>query len=60
MSNFIRSFVRDNKGIAALEYALIAGLMFAVIVGGIAVMGPNLKTAFTNIGTSLTSHASGT
>ena len=60
MSNFIRSFVRDNKGIAALEYALIAGLMFALIVGGVAVMGSNLTTAFTNIGTSLTKHAAGT
>jgi pilus assembly protein Flp/PilA len=60
MSKFIRSFVRDTKGIAALEYALIAGLMFAIIVGGVAVMGSSLTTAFTNIGKSLSSHAAGT
>jgi pilus assembly protein Flp/PilA len=60
MSKFIRRFVRDAKGIAALEYALIAGLMFALIVGGVAVMGSNLMTAFTNIGISLSSNAKGT
>jgi pilus assembly protein Flp/PilA len=60
MSKFIRRFARDTKGIAALEYALIAGLMFALIVGGVAVMGSNLMTAFTNIGISLSSNAKGT
>ncbi|MEA2757275.1 MAG: Flp/Fap pilin component [Aliidongia sp.] len=60
MSKFIRGFARDAKGIAALEYALIAGLMFALIVGGVAVMGSNLMTAFTNIGISLSSNAKGT
>jgi pilus assembly protein Flp/PilA len=59
MSNFIRSFARDTKGIAALEYALIAGLMFALIVAGVAVMGTSLTTAFTNIGKSLSAHATG-
>src|ERR1700722_5511510 len=30
------STVRDGRGIAALEYALIAGLMFAAIIGATA------------------------
>jgi len=60
MTQFIRGFVRDNKGIAALEYALIAGLMFAIIVGTVATLGTKLSTAFGNIGNSLTTHATGT
>jgi pilus assembly protein Flp/PilA len=59
MTQFFRRFIRDNKGIAALEYALIAGLMFALIVAGVTTMGTALKTAFTNIGTTLTNHSSG-
>ena len=57
MSNFIRSFVRDSKGIAALEYALIAGLMFTLIVAGVGVMGTSLTKAFTNIGSALSNHS---
>jgi pilus assembly protein Flp/PilA len=60
MLQLVRNIVRDNKGIAALEYALIAGLMFAAIIGATALLGPKLSTAFTNLGTSLTIRDAGT
>jgi pilus assembly protein Flp/PilA len=60
MLTFIRRLLRDNQGIAALEYALIAGLMFAAIIGATAALQPALKTAFTNLGTSLTLRDAGT
>jgi pilus assembly protein Flp/PilA len=60
MFQFIRNIGRDNKGIAALEYALIAGLMFAAIIGATALLQPALKSAFTNLGTSLTVRDLGT
>jgi len=59
MTQFLRRFISDNKGIAALEYALIAGLIFALVVAAVGVMGSSLKTAFTNIGISLSTHATG-
>jgi pilus assembly protein Flp/PilA len=59
MTQFLRRFISDNKGIAALEYALIAGLMFALIVAGVGTMGTKLTNVFNNIGTTLTSHSLG-
>ena len=60
MLQFTRSLVRDSKGIAALEYALIAGLIFAAVIGATAALAPSLLTAFTNLGTSLTIRDAGT
>jgi pilus assembly protein Flp/PilA len=60
MLTFIRRVLRDNQGIAALEYALIAGLMFAAIIGATTALGPKLSSAFANLGTSLTSRDLGT
>ncbi len=54
------STVRDGRGIAALEYALIAGLMFAAIIGATAALNPKLSSSFKNLGTSLTSRDAGT
>ena len=60
MLKHIISVIRDNRGIAALEYALIAGLMFAAIIGATALLKPKLESAFTNLGTSLTIRDAGT
>lgn len=38
MSNFIKGFVHDERGVTAVEYALIAGLITAgllISVGGL-------------------------
>jgi len=55
----IGELCRNNDGIAALEYALIAGLMFALIVASVN-LGLPLTSVFTNLGTSLVTHATGT
>jgi pilus assembly protein Flp/PilA len=60
MSRFLHNFVHNTKGIAALEYALIAGLMFALIVGAVTTMGTGLTNSFTNIGLTLGLHSAGT
>jgi pilus assembly protein Flp/PilA len=60
MLTFVRRVLRDNQGIAALEYALIAGLMFAAIIGATTLLGPKLSTAFSNLGQSLTLRDAGT
>jgi Flp pilus assembly pilin Flp len=52
--------LRDERGIAALEYALIAGLIFAAVLGANHLYGPQLKQAMTNLGTSLTIRDLGT
>ena len=51
----LRRFLKDRSGATAIEYALIAALMAVAIIAAIGTLGDNLTTAFTNIGTCLTS-----
>jgi pilus assembly protein Flp/PilA len=58
MSKFVlatRQFLRDEEGVTAIEYGLIAALIAVVIIAGAAAVGTNLNTLFTNISTCLTS-----
>jgi len=55
MSIFNR-FMQDESGATAIEYSLIAALMAAAIIGALTTFSGNLKTAFTSIGTTLTSN----
>lgn len=40
---------RDEKGVTALEYGLIAALIAVVIITAVATLGTNLKNTFTGI-----------
>ena len=40
---------RDEKGVTALEYGLIAALIAVVIIGAVTTLGTNLSTTFTNV-----------
>jgi pilus assembly protein Flp/PilA len=60
MLQTVRNLLRDNKGIAALEYALIAGIVFAAIIGLGTVFGGKLSSAFANLGTSVLARDAGT
>ena len=44
-----RQFARDEEGITAIEYGLIAAVMAAAIAAAFAFLSPALKTAFQNI-----------
>jgi pilus assembly protein Flp/PilA len=57
MSKFIQNFVRDERGITAIEYALIAGLISIALVTIVGTLTTGLGTAFTNIALALTSHS---
>jgi pilus assembly protein Flp/PilA len=49
MKNFTIRFLRDNKGVTALEYGLIAGLIAVVIAGSVTTLGTDLSTVFSTI-----------
>jgi pilus assembly protein Flp/PilA len=49
----------DDRGVTALEYGLIAAVMGALIVTAFNTLGGDMGTAFTQIGTLLTSTAAG-
>jgi pilus assembly protein Flp/PilA len=56
----IGNILRDERGIAALEYALIAGLIFAAVLAAGKLYGPQMSIAFSNLGTSLDKVDAGT
>lgn len=49
----IKRFMREEDGVTAIEYGLIAALIAVVIIVGAAAVGVNLNTLFTNIGNCL-------
>ncbi|CAN7393504.1 Flp family type IVb pilin [Caballeronia sp. LjRoot29] len=54
MRKFISFFVRDERGVSAMEYAVLAGIV-AVALGGVGVaFGNNVTTMFNNMFTAIT------
>ena len=53
--NAIKKFLREEDGVTALEYALLAAVVAGVLV---VTAGPALKTFFTTIFDELTTSAS--
>jgi pilus assembly protein Flp/PilA len=49
-----RRFWRDESGVSAIEYGLIAALVALAIVTGATAIGTDLNAMFTAIGTKLT------
>ena len=45
----LRSLWRDESGVTAVEYGLIAGLMAALLVGVMSLFGEQLQRLFTAI-----------
>ncbi|PLZ03498.1 Flp family type IVb pilin [Burkholderia sp. WAC0059] len=55
MKNFTRRFLVENKGVTAIEYGLIAGLIAMVIAVGVTSIGTDLESVFSSIATKLSS-----
>ena len=51
MKNLVARFLNDESGAAAIEYALIAGLIALAIVGGATALGGAIGGKFTAIST---------
>jgi pilus assembly protein Flp/PilA len=60
MKKFRQLMQNDRRGVTALEYGLIAAIMAGILVTVIGTFGSDLTTAFTNIGTKLTTAGSAT
>jgi pilus assembly protein Flp/PilA len=54
MKKFTQRFLRDNKGVTAIEYGLIAGLIVLVIATAVGTLGTNLNNVFTSISNKIT------
>lgn len=52
--NATRRFLRDEEGVTAIEYGLIAALIAVVIITAVALIGTRLDGVFDNIADCLT------
>lgn len=51
--NFIKNFLREEDGVTAIEYGLIAALIAVVIIASVTSVGNALETVFTSIAGNL-------
>jgi len=51
--NNLRALAKDERGVTALEYGLIAGLVAVVIVTSVTSLGTKLSSTFLSIATAL-------
>ena len=51
--NRLGALAKDERGVTALEYGLIAGLVAVVIVTSVTALGTKLTTTFTSISAAL-------
>jgi pilus assembly protein Flp/PilA len=54
MKKFTQRFLRDSKGVTAIEYGLIAGLVVLVIAGAVTNIGNDLSTLLGDVATKIT------
>jgi pilus assembly protein Flp/PilA len=53
MRKFMTKFIGDQKGVTALEYALIAALVAVVIIGGVSLLGTNVSKVFSTVANTI-------
>ncbi|MGE4299911.1 MAG: Flp family type IVb pilin [Desulfovibrionaceae bacterium] len=49
----IRNFLRNEEGVTALEYGLIAALIAGVIIAAVTLLGTNVQGTFNTIAGSM-------
>jgi len=52
--NLIARFAKDESGVTAIEYGLIAALIAVFIIAALQLVGGGLNTVFTNVANALT------
>jgi pilus assembly protein Flp/PilA len=53
VSNLVFRFCRDESGVTAIEYGLIAALIAIIIIGAVAAVGTGLSGTFSTVAGSL-------
>ncbi|AKK20030.1 hypothetical protein G293_01990 [Candidatus Liberibacter africanus PTSAPSY] len=53
MINVVQKFLKDEKGVGAIEYGLLASLIAVVIITSVTTLGTNLTGVFKNIAAKL-------
>ena len=53
MTTLIRRFLNDERGATAIEYALIVGMIFLVIVGAVSLFASRATGTFDKVSTAV-------
>ena len=53
LAQFVQNFVRDEEGVTAIEYGLIAALIAVFIIASVTIVGSKLALVFTKISDAL-------
>ena len=53
MLKMIQNFIRDEEGVTAIEYGLIAALIAVAIIAAVSLVGTSLTNLFTDVSTEL-------
>jgi pilus assembly protein Flp/PilA len=53
LRSLLRNFVKDESGVTAIEYALIAALIAVAAIAAFTLVGTNLSTTFSTIAAKL-------
>ena len=53
IAKFIQKFIRDEEGVTAIEYGLLAALIAVAIMTTVTAMGSTLKSMFGLVNTTL-------
>lgn len=59
MSQFLKSFLKNESGATAIEYGLIAAGISVVIIGVVTTIGDSLTARFTQIAAALSTGGGG-
>ena len=53
LTRYIQQLLRDEEGVTAIEYGLIAALIAVVIIGAVTAVGNNLAAMFAAVSAAL-------
>jgi pilus assembly protein Flp/PilA len=53
MRNMLKSFIRDESGAAMVEYSILIGIITAVVIASIVVVGTYVDTAWDTLTSAL-------
>ena len=53
MKAVLKKFIRDERGVTAIEYGLIAALIAVVIIAAVTLVGGNLTNTFNTVAAAL-------
>ena len=55
LMKFLKSFIQEEEGATAVEYAIMVALIAAVIVGAVALLGERTGALFTDVSNKVAS-----